>query len=134
MCPAFCHDSVHAFVLLILRLLEVTRYRPLWDVAIAGLPRCPVWCRLSGTSLSENATRNTKNGRTVLPIANLMADSELGRLISYSSFLVTVRLSRLVSEIFACDRQTERQTDGQRRPLLELAPMLWREFSNNWCM
>jgi len=27
---------------------------------------------------------------------------------SYSSFLVTIRLSRLVSEILACDRQTTR--------------------------
>jgi len=59
---------------------------------------------------------NTQNGRTVglLPIANLMADSELGSRDSYSSFLVTIglRLSRLVSEIFACDRQTDGQTDN----------------------
>jgi len=38
-----------------------------------------------------------------------MADSESGSPVSYSSFLVTIRLSRLVSEIFACDRETERQ-------------------------
>jgi len=50
---------------------------------------------------------NTQNGGTVLPIANLMADSESGSPDSYSSFLVTKRLSRLVSEIFACDRQTD---------------------------
>jgi len=43
-----------------------------------------------------------------------MADSELGSSDYYSSFLVTIRLSRLVSEIFACDRQT----DGQHGPLL----------------
>jgi len=38
--------------------------------------------------------------------------------VSCSRFLVTICLSRLVSEIFACDRQTDRQTDGQRGPLL----------------
>jgi len=65
-------------------------------------------------SLSEKATRKHSNGRTIRPIANLMADSESGSLDSYSSSLVTIRLSRLVSEIFACDRQT----DGQCEPLL----------------
>jgi len=58
--------------------------------------------------------RNTQNGGTVLPIVNLMADSELGSPDSYSSFLVTIHLSRLVLEIFGCDRQTDRQ----RGPLL----------------
>jgi len=62
---------------------------------------------------------NTQNGRTALPIANLMTDFESD---SYLSFLVTIHLSHLVSEIFAC----ERRTDGQRRPLLQLAPTLWR--------
>jgi len=50
---------------------------------------------------------NAQNGGTILPIANLMADSELGSLVSYLSFLVTIDLSRLVSEIFICDRQTD---------------------------
>jgi len=45
----------------------------------------------------------TQNGGTVFPIANLMADSDSGSPVSYSSFLVTIRLSRLVSEIIACD-------------------------------
>jgi len=40
-------------------------------------------------------------------IANLMADSELGSPDSYSSILITIRLSRLVSVISACDRQTD---------------------------
>jgi len=53
---------------------------------------------------------NTKNGGTVLPIANLMADSESASPDSYSSFLVAIRLSRQVSEIFISDRQTDRQT------------------------
>jgi len=50
--------------------------------------------------------RYTKNSRTVLPVAHLMADYESGSLDSYSSFLVTIRLSRFLSDIFACDRQT----------------------------
>jgi len=54
-----------------------------------------------------------QNGGTVLPIANLMVDSESGSPVSLSSILVTIRLSRLVSEIFACDRQMDRQTDGR---------------------
>jgi len=56
---------------------------------------------------------NTHNGGTVLQIANLMADSESRSPEFYSNFLVTMHLSRLVSEIglFACDRQTVRQTD-----------------------
>jgi len=50
---------------------------------------------------------NTQNGGTVLPIVNLMADSKSGSPDSYSSFLVTIRLSLLVSGIFACDRQMD---------------------------
>jgi len=34
-------------------------------------------------------------------VANLTADSQSGSLDSYSTFLVTIHLSRLVSEIFA---------------------------------
>jgi len=96
-------------------------FYPLWDVMIAGLPRCPVWCRLltvstdsfnsvSGPFLSEWAKCQpgiTLNGVTVLLIANLIGDSESGSPVSYSSFLITICLSRLVSEIFACDRQMD---------------------------
>jgi len=39
-----------------------------------------------------------------------MADSKSGSPVSYSSFLVTTCLSRLVLEIFAFDRQTDRRT------------------------
>jgi len=52
-------------------------------------------------------TANTQNGGTALPIANLVADSESGSPSSYSRFIVTIGLPRLVSEIFACDRQTD---------------------------
>jgi len=41
---------------------------------------------------------------------DLMANSELGSPDSDLSFLVTICLSRLVSEIFARDRQTNGQT------------------------
>jgi len=102
-------------------------YRPLWDVTTADLPWCPERCWLvtvptdpfttstspTGPFLSEWANcqpGNTQNGRTVLLIANLMADSESGSPNSYSSFLVTICLSRLVLEIFTCDRQTDRET------------------------
>jgi len=51
---------------------------------------------------------NAQNGIVVLPIVNLMADSESGSLDSYLSFLVTIRLSRLVLEIFVCDGRTTR--------------------------
>jgi len=56
----------------------------------------------TGPFLSEWAKcqpGNTQNGGTVLQIANLVADSESGSPVSYSSFLVTVCLSCLVSEI-----------------------------------
>jgi len=49
-------------------------------------------------------TANTQNSGTVLPTA----DSEPRRLDLYSSFLVTICTSRLVSEIFAGDRLTNR--------------------------
>jgi len=55
------------------------------------------------------------DGRTVLPIANLVSDSASGSPDSYSNFLVTIRLSRLVSEMCV----TDRRTDGQRGPLLD---------------
>jgi len=48
----------------------------LWDVTIAGLPWCPVWCRLYGTVYWRKQPGNTQNGGTLLLIANLMADSE----------------------------------------------------------
>jgi len=51
--------------------------------------------------------RNTQNGVTVPPIANLMAYSKSGCTVSYSSFLVTIHLSFFVSEIFVCDSQTD---------------------------
>jgi len=60
--------------------------------------------------MDKVSTQNTQNGKTVLPIANLMADSESESPSFYSSFLVTIHLSRSVSEIFACDRQTDGQT------------------------
>jgi len=48
---------------------------------------------------------------TVLPVAKLMADSESETPISYLCLIVTIAPSRLVSEIFACDAQTDRRTD-----------------------
>jgi len=95
---------------------ESKRYRPLWDVTIAVQPRCPVWCRLvtvptdpfttfiSSTSpflsgWAKCQPGNTQNGGSVFPIANLMADSKSGSPVSDSSFLATIWLSLLVSEI-----------------------------------
>jgi len=79
-------------------------------------PRCPVWCQLvtvpnihslnsqsqpaHSVSMGEVPSGNTQNGRTVL----LLTDSESGSPVSYSSFLVTTCLSRLVSKIFTHDR------------------------------
>jgi len=46
-------------------------------------------------------------------IANLMADSESGSPVSYSSFVVTIAFSRLVSEISSVThRRTDRHTDN----------------------
>jgi len=64
------------------------------------------------TVYQRKRLENTQNGGTVLPIANLMADSESGIPDSYSTVLVTTRLSRLVSEIFAYGRQTDGRTDN----------------------
>jgi len=87
---------------------KITRYRPLWDVTIAGPPRCPVWCRLVTVPLiqllqsqsqpahpqwAKCRPRNTQNGET---IANLVVDSESGSPSSYSRFIVTIDLSCLV--------------------------------------
>jgi len=68
--------------------------------------------------IRESDPKTLQNGETVLLIANLMADSESGSPDSYSSFPVTIRLCRLVSEIFACDRQIEGPMDVQHGPLL----------------
>jgi len=81
-------------------------------VTIAGPPRYPVWCRLYSTVYWIKRPGNTQNGGTVLPIANLMVDYVSGSPDSYSSFLVTICLSRLVSEMFACNRQTDRRTSA----------------------
>jgi len=45
---------------------------------------------------------------TVLPVINLMTDSELGSSVSYLSLIVTIALPRFVSEIFA---QMDRMDD-----------------------
>jgi len=72
------------------------------------VPQCPVWCHRYGTVYQQKRPENTQNGGTVLQIANLTADFELESTNSHSSFLVTIRLSRLVSEIFTCeDTQTD---------------------------
>jgi len=31
---------------------DKSRYRPWWDVTIAGPPRCPVWCRLTAMPIA----------------------------------------------------------------------------------
>jgi len=49
--------------------------------------------------------------RYVIVIISLITASELGRPVFCSSFLVTIGLSRLVSEIFACYTSKDRQTD-----------------------
>jgi len=60
-----------------------------------------------------------QNGGTILPIANLMADSASGSPSSYSHFIVTTDLPHLVSEIFACDR--DRQTGGWTMRIITIA-------------
>jgi len=69
-------------------------------------PNCPI-----SAEWAKCQPGNTPNGGTVLPIANLTADSEYRSPASYSSFLVglTICLSRLVLDMFACDRQTDVQ-------------------------
>jgi len=70
---------------------------------------------LCGRGLVQRASEtpvNAQNGGTFLAIVNLMADSESGSPDSYSSLLVTICLSHLVSEVFTCDGQTDRQTDN----------------------
>jgi len=115
-----------------------TRYCPLWDVMTADPPWCPLpsvvvfsfsfseagirWCAWStqqnGQCSQANCpflsewvkcqAGNTKNGGTVLLIANLMADSESGSPDSYSRFLVNIRLSLSFRDIRVW--QTRRQT------------------------
>jgi len=70
-----------------------------WSIHKANCP-IPVW-------MGKVPTGNTQNGGNVLLIANVMAESESGSPDSYPSFLVTTCLSRLVLEIFVCDRQTD---------------------------
>jgi len=68
----------------------------------------PLKCRLE----------DIQNGRTVLPVANLMADSESKIPISHLLFTVSIDLSCLVSETFTTtDRQMAVQT---------MAPTLWK--------
>jgi len=114
-------------------------YHPLWDVMVAGPARCPVWCRLvtvptdpvttvtrpTGLFQSEWVKcrpRNTQNGGTILPITNLTVDSESGSPSSYSHYIVTTGLSRLVLEIFACDSWTVRLADKQARTITIASP------------
>jgi len=77
------------------------------DCSQRSIPNCPF--------LSEWAKcqpENTKNAGTIdlLPISKLVADSDSGSPDSYSSILVTIRVSRLALEVFASDRQTDGRT------------------------
>jgi len=91
-----------------------------WPATIPSV-MLSLWYSLSETTTTTTIRKsdlgNTQNGRTVLPSANLMADSESPD--SYLSFLETVRLSHLV---LACDRemdgQMDRRTGEQHGPLL----------------
>jgi len=57
----------------------------------------------------------------------LMADSESGSPVSYSSFLVTTCLFRLVSILFIRDRQMNKETDGRTMRTITIAGYtLWR--------
>jgi len=75
------------------------------------LYRRRLYCNKMSFSVGRNdnrpVARNTQNGGTVLPVANIMADSKPRSPISYSRLIVTIALSRLVSGIFACDRRTD---------------------------
>jgi len=86
-------------------------YTDRWRCPIPNDPLTTPSC-LYLSQWAKCQTGNTQNGSTVLPIANLMADSVSGRPDSYSSFLVTIRLSLLVLEIFACDTHTDGQRDN----------------------
>jgi len=90
----------------------ITKFQPNATQRLVMVPTAPLTRRicLCLSQWMNCRPGNTQNGGTVLPIASLMADSELESPDSYSSFLVTIRLCRLVSEIFACDRQRDRQT------------------------
>jgi len=77
----------------------------------------------SWSASPQRVDRETPDGRlysdgqivgTALPVANLIAYSDPGTQISYLSLIVTTALDHLLSEIFACDTQTDRQ----RRTLL----------------
>jgi len=82
----------------------------LWSIhytmQLHSLAEPAVFC-LNGRSANPETPKMAK---PVLPIVNLMAGSESGSPVSYSSFLVTICLARLVLEIFACERQTDGQT------------------------
>jgi len=79
----------------------IVRYA-VWDVT----SRCPVSCRLYRTAYSSSKKVTRRHSKWLNHTSDRdMADSVSGSPDSYSSFLVTIHLSRLVSEIFACDRQ-----------------------------
>jgi len=67
---------------------------------------------LVGRNDSWFTAGTAQNVGTVLPVANLMVDSESRTLIFYSSLIVTIGLSRLVSEIFTCNTQTDKRRDN----------------------
>jgi len=93
---------------------KMTIYRSLRDVTWRQLARHSVQCGddlwLFLSELAKCQPGNTQNGRTVPPVANLMADSELGSPDSYLSFVATIRLSRRYSHDIQTDRRTDRRT------------------------
>jgi len=88
-----------------------TRYHPLWDVMIPGLPQCPVWCRLYSTVYQRKWPGHPKlQNRTSDPESN-------GRLwIGKPRFLFEFPSNHMsISLSFEDIRmwQTDRWTDGR---------------------
>jgi len=59
--------------------------------------------------------------KPILPIATLMADSEFGALISYSSFIITTELFHFVSGVFPSDGRTDGRKERQTTRTITIA-------------
>jgi len=87
---------------------------PNWIFPFRRFPPCfAAWLSaLLHTVYQRKRIGNMRNGGTVLPITNLMADSESGSPDSYVSFVVTIHPPCVVSEIFDYSRVTDGRADN----------------------
>jgi len=109
---------------------NATRYRPLWDVTIAGPPPCPVWCLTAAPIAISQAPPNR-----VSPCHGFFHTADGRFLIGKPKFLFACHSNHrsiLLSFWDIRAWQTDRRMDEQRGPLLYFGGLANKHYITEW--